>query len=110
MTPTIAAMRRRAEELRETETRRTLQRLPGLSARELSRVEALSKALVKKLLHGPTQLLRERRDRSYTQVAQELFGLSLGAGSPAPTDGRDAAEPTPIRGRKPGRQAEDRRG
>ena len=110
VTPTIAAMRLQAEELRETETRRTLQRLPGLSARERSRVEALSKALVKKLLHGPTQLLRERRDRSYTQAARDLFGLSLDAGSPSPADGGNAAEPTPKRRRKPAGQAESRRG
>ena len=88
--PTIAALRSRADALREAELERTLRRLPHLSQGERRRVEAMSKALVKKLLHDPTQLLRGRNDRAYTQVARDLFGLSLDAGSPT-SDGTQAS-------------------
>jgi glutamyl-tRNA reductase len=76
--PTIAAMRDRAEEIRQAELQQTFRRLPGLSAAELRRVETLSKALVKKLLHEPTKALLERGDRLYTEVVRELFGLDQG--------------------------------
>ena len=75
VTPTIAAIRRSAEEVRSSEVRRTLPKLNGLSPEQAERVDAMTKALVKKLLHGPTETLRERRDESFTQSARELFGL-----------------------------------
>ena len=39
------------------------------------RIEQMTKALVKKLLHQPTAHLRERNDESVTQSARQLFGL-----------------------------------
>ena len=35
----------------------------------------MSRALVKKLLHAPTQALRDRKDEAFTQSARELFSL-----------------------------------
>lgn len=74
-TPTIAAMRLEAERLRAAETSRTLGRMSGLSEDDAERIEKMTKALVKKMLHHPTSRLRERNDESLTQSARELFGL-----------------------------------
>jgi glutamyl-tRNA reductase len=71
LTPTIAAIRHQAEALRATE----VHRLKGLSEADSERVNAMTKAMVKKLLHTPTHALRQRKDESFTQAARELFGL-----------------------------------
>ena len=75
VTPTIASIRHQAEAFRAAEVNRTLPKLNGLSPEQAKRVDAMTKALVKKLLHGPTKTLRERKDESFTQSARELFGL-----------------------------------
>jgi glutamyl-tRNA reductase len=75
MAPTISAMRAQAEEMREAEVARTLARMQGLTVENAERIEAMTKALVKKLLHSPTHALRTRNDESFTQAARELFGL-----------------------------------
>ncbi len=75
VTPTIASIRHQAEAVRAAEVSRTMPKLNGLSPAQVERIDAMTKALVKKLLHGPTKSLRERRDESFTQSARELFGL-----------------------------------
>ena len=75
VTPTIASIRRRAEAMRAAETERTLSRMDGLPPEQAERIEAMTKALVKKLLHDPTRTLRERNDEWFTQSAREIFGL-----------------------------------
>ena len=78
VTPTISAIRHQAEARRADEVRRALAKLTGLSTEERERIEAMSKALVKKLLHNPTRALRSRKDQPFTQAARELFGLDEG--------------------------------
>ena len=75
VTPTIAAIRHEAEEMRAAEVARTIERMDGLSGDDARRIEQMTKALVKKLLHQPTAHLRERNDESVTQSARRLFGL-----------------------------------
>ena len=75
VTPTIAAMRHEAEQIRAAEVARTVERMEGLSEEDARRIEQMTKALVKKLLHQPTAHLRERNDESVTQSARRLFGL-----------------------------------
>ena len=38
-------------------------------------MEALTRSIVKKLLHDPTVFLRNRADRSQLQAARDLFSL-----------------------------------
>lgn len=77
--PTIAALRNRAEAIRRDEVRRTLSRLE-LTEAERARVEAMSKAIVKKLLHRPLVYMKERRDGDGTiEAVRALFGLEEGA-------------------------------
>ncbi len=74
--PTVAAIRRQGEEIRAGELARTLSHLPNLTAEEKERIEALSNAIVKKILHRPIARLKSREyGHLYVQAARELFGI-----------------------------------
>lgn len=78
--PTIAALRDQAEEIRLAEVRKALGRMGEISDRQRSAVEALSVAIVNKLLHPPTVRLKadeesnDARGRKI-EVVRGLFGL-----------------------------------
>jgi glutamyl-tRNA reductase len=80
MLPLIAEVRQQAEAIRQAELNKTLRRLPDLSEGERARVEALTLALVKKLLDTPTNRLKAQANSAsapeYANVARNLFGLS----------------------------------
>jgi glutamyl-tRNA reductase len=82
MLPLITDMRQQAETIRQAELNKTLRRLPDLNEAERARVEALTQALVKKLLDTPTNCLRAQANApdapEYANVARTLFGLSTG--------------------------------
>ena len=77
--PTLAALRRRAERIREAEVERTLRLLGDVDEETAEHVRRLSQALVKKLLHEPTARLRERAGAGEAgeaaAAARDLFGL-----------------------------------
>jgi glutamyl-tRNA reductase len=73
--PTIAALRRQAEQVREAELERTLSRLSHLEDVDRRRVEAMSKALVKRLLHAPVNRLREGGSERHVDALHDLFDL-----------------------------------
>ncbi len=74
--PTIADLRDRAERIREAEVQKALRKLGTLDPAAQRAVEALSVALVNKLLHAPTvELKRHATDTRFTQAARTLFGL-----------------------------------
>jgi glutamyl-tRNA reductase len=73
--PTVAAISARAEEIRAAELERTLARL-DLPAEVRERMDAMTSALVKKLLHGPlTRLKSQGEGERYVAAARALFGL-----------------------------------
>ena len=78
--PLIADMHQNAEAIRQTELEKTLRRLPELTEAERSHIEAMTQALVKKLLHAPTHRLHVEaaspRSSEYAAVARRLFNLS----------------------------------
>ena len=82
MLPLIAGLRQQAEAIRQAELNKTLRRLPDLNEAERARIEALTQALVKKLLDTPTNRLRAQANTpsapEYANVARTLFGLSTG--------------------------------
>ena len=88
--PTIAALRDRAESIRERELERTLRRLHHLPERDRNQVEALSVAIVNKLLHDPiTGLKADTRHGTHDDaesMIRRLFALHL-------DDGDGASEP-----------------
>jgi len=77
--PTIAAIRESAEQIRREEYERALKRLGSLSDKDLATVEALSQAIVSKMLHGPTARLRdaaaEKDGYAAVESARMLYGL-----------------------------------
>jgi glutamyl-tRNA reductase len=77
--PTIVSLRERLEAIRVGEVRRTLSRLRDPSPETREAIEALSTAIVNKILHAPITKLRESsragRGRSWTELVRELFGL-----------------------------------
>ena len=73
--PTIAALRERAELLRASEVDRTLAKMQ-LSDADRRRVEAMTSALVKKLLHDPVRALKAPGEgERHVAAARALFGL-----------------------------------
>jgi glutamyl-tRNA reductase len=80
MLPLIAEVRQQAESIRRVELDKTLRRLPGLSEAERDHIEALTQALVKKLLHNPTTRLRAEAATphapEYAVLARALFDLA----------------------------------
>jgi glutamyl-tRNA reductase len=77
--PTIVSLRERLEAIRAGEVKRTLARLPGATLETHEAIEALSSAIVNKILHAPITKLRESSragsPRSWLELVHELFGL-----------------------------------
>lgn len=78
--PVANRLRTQLEEIREQELQKALSRMgPDLSARERKVVEALSKGIINKILHGPVTKLRAPQPRQQRhqamKVIQELFEL-----------------------------------
>lgn len=85
--PTIVSLRRRAEEIRRQEMEKTFRRLRHLEAEERERIDALTRAIVKKMLHFPvTRLKSQGADPDYLAAAHHLFGLN-GEEATAPAGG-----------------------
>ena len=81
--PTISAMRCYAERIRRAEVAKTLARLPDLSDEEKLRIESLSEAIVKKLLHRPISRLKAKAGGpAVIEAARELFGIDEKATDP----------------------------
>jgi glutamyl-tRNA reductase len=80
MLPIIADIHQQAEAIRAAELEKTLRRMPDLTDGERERIEALTQALVQKLLHHPTRHLRaeagSHRAPEYAALVRKLFNLS----------------------------------
>ena len=71
----IASMRRRADSVRRAEVARTLRMLGADEDSELAeRLDSMTNALVKKLLHRPTAELRSANSENVYPLAERLFG------------------------------------
>lgn len=79
MIPIISDIRQQAEGIRKEMLEKTLRRLPDLTEAERIRIEAMTQALVKQILHAPTNRLRAEAScphaPEYAAVARTLFGL-----------------------------------
>ena len=77
--PVLSAMHAQGEAIRRHEIERVLRRLGEKDPEVRDQIEALSKALVTKLLHAPSTRLRNEidpvRSRLYIETIRELFGL-----------------------------------
>ena len=77
--PVIAGLRTKAEVIRRAEVDKTLRHLKDLSEADRRRIEALSEALVSKLLHDPTLRLKAEAGNGhaadYAAAVRHLFAL-----------------------------------
>ena len=74
--PTVIALRDKAETIRAQELKKTLRKMnPELSPEQTAALEAMTQAIVKKMLHGPTVHLKEHRSPSDLRMAREIFEL-----------------------------------
>jgi glutamyl-tRNA reductase len=78
--PVLAALRRQAEDIARAEAERTLAQIGGrLDDKARKSVEAMARAIVNKLLHGPTTRLKAAAasgDSGLPGAAAELFGVN----------------------------------
>jgi glutamyl-tRNA reductase len=85
--PVLAALRRRAEGIALAEAERTLAQVGAkLDDKGRKSVEAMARAIVNKLLHGPTSRLKHAAsngDSALPGAAAELFGLEDDTGTEA---------------------------
>jgi glutamyl-tRNA reductase len=80
--PTIKALEDAVEEARRRELAKTLRRIPSFDDEQKVALEALTRALVKKVLHQPiTRLKLHGDDDGYIAVGRELFGLETSSAS-----------------------------
>lgn len=77
--PVISALRQRAEAIRLQELERTLKRLPQLDEESRRRIEAMTTAIVKKMLDRPIARLKDGADKAlYMDALQDLFDVHPG--------------------------------
>ena len=75
--PTLVALRTMADRIREGELNKTLKKLDHkLTTQDLASLDAMTRAIVNKLLHGPTVYLKGQRSSGGAQVAKEFFRLA----------------------------------
>jgi glutamyl-tRNA reductase len=75
--PVISSLARKAEDIRQTQLDMTLKKLRHLSAEEQHSLEAMTKAIVQKILHEPIQHLKtnaHKRD-DYITLINDIFQL-----------------------------------
>jgi glutamyl-tRNA reductase len=85
--PVIAALRERAETIRQREMERTLARMQ-LDAADRERIEAMTAAIVKKMLDAPIARLKNGADKGlYMEALEHLFDVKPAGISRPPSRG-----------------------
>lgn len=97
MLPLIATLHQQAETIRQRELEKTLRRMPGLSESERAHIEAMTEAMVTKILESPTRRLRAEATSAnaieYAALARRLFGLEAHPGADTTAGNTPAAAP-----------------
>jgi glutamyl-tRNA reductase len=97
--PTVVALRQRFESIRRAELERLDFKLSALPPEARLRVDEVTRLIVEKLLHMPTEQLKTLGDPeivgTYAEALTRLFGLGddRGAGAPGVRDDRGAGAP-----------------
>lgn len=89
VTPTIVALRNRAETVKKLELERIQSRLNGLAPQDRAMVESLANAIANKLVHGAMVTLKTEATTSsgslFVEAARRFFGLES---DPPPSETR----------------------
>ncbi|MBI5056468.1 MAG: glutamyl-tRNA reductase [Nitrospirae bacterium] len=77
-TPTIVALRNKAEEIRKTEFEKTLKKLGPIEEEKIKAIEYLTISIVNKLIHPPTTVLKEENENRDELIAviKKLYGIN----------------------------------
>ena len=79
VTPTIAALRKKADEIKAAEVEKIMNKLNGLSEREKNLVRTLAGGIINKLLHQPIVKIKESTRQKdgyvYVESLRQLFDL-----------------------------------
>jgi glutamyl-tRNA reductase len=98
--PTVAALRKRADEIVERVLAENEPRWESLSAADRERLTMMARAIASRLLHEPTLRIKrsaeDEADYAYVHALRELFGLDA---ETAPIEAEDA-EVRPLRRRR----------
>ena len=82
VTPTIVELRELAEGIRREQLEHTLRRMPELDTRQREGIDRMTKAILNKLLHTPTQVLKQQlpheEESRLVSALRRLFGLGTG--------------------------------
>lgn len=75
--PTISRLMQMAEDVRQRQLNMTLKKLPQLTGEQQENLDAMTKSIVKKILHNPIRYLRENghTNEEVVRVLRELFAL-----------------------------------
>ncbi len=80
VTPTIVALRRKIEQIRQAELEKTLSGLNGLDDKQRKAIESMTSAMVNKILHQPTHILKQTSNggdsNCYLDAVRTLFNLT----------------------------------
>lgn len=80
-TPTIAALKKRGEEIKQKEITRAFNRLGNLTDREKKVISSMANSIVNQLLHDPVIQLKHyaptHQGHLYTEILQKLFNLDV---------------------------------
>jgi glutamyl-tRNA reductase len=98
--PTLAALRNHASEIVKQVLSENDGRWDTASEQDLERVQAVTRAIVNRLLHHPTLRMKQLRDdRVHARMAliQDLFGLSVDEGQALREAAAEAGDLTEIR-------------
>lgn len=96
--PTVVALRRRFEAIRQTELTRLQPKLAALSPDAKARVDEVTRLIIEKLLLTPTEQLKALSDRETVEVyADALTRLFALGPDPAPEDENDDDDETKPR-------------
>jgi len=73
----ISSLVEKADTIRQAQLKRTLKKLPQLTAEEKQSLEAMTQAIVQKILHHPIQHLKQDTEEGedYIRLVTELFQL-----------------------------------
>ncbi len=74
--PIVGALMGRAEEIRSSQLRKTLKKLPPLSDEQRESLEAMTKSIVSRVLKDPVQYLRTNGNSRDAEMIKELFNLN----------------------------------
>ncbi|PLX87120.1 MAG: glutamyl-tRNA reductase [Desulfuromonas sp.] len=78
--PTVISLRRKLEDIRQAELQKTFSNLGDLGTKERKSIEAMTSAIINKILHKPTSILKDAQNNSdgnlYIDAVRTLFDLS----------------------------------